>query len=61
MEIKWGRYNYYWKCKSCGKNVSTQEKCPGCNGKLKIKKRKTKYYLYCEACNIEGLYHEEGA
>lgn len=61
MEILWGaKYkNYYWKCKSCGKNVSTYVKCPQCQDKLKIRKEKNKYFLYCEACNIEGLYHEE--
>lgn len=60
MEILWGdKYkNYYWKCKSCGKNVSTYEKCPKCQDKLKIRKEKTKYFLYCEKCAIEGLYHE---
>jgi nuclease-like protein/zinc ribbon protein len=60
MEIKWGKYNYYWKCTVCENNVSTQEKCPHCKNKLKIRKRKTKYFLYCEKCDIEGLYHEEG-
>jgi len=60
MEILWGQKykNYYWKCQSCGKNVSTYVKCPQCKDKLKIRKEKNKYYLYCEACNIEGLYHE---
>ena len=60
MEILWGeKYkNYYWKCKTCGKPVSTYVKCPQCGDKLKIRKEKTQYFLYCEECNIEGLYYE---
>jgi hypothetical protein len=62
MEILWGeKYkNYYWKCKSCGKNVSTRAKCPQCAGNLNIRKDKTRFFIYCEKCKVEGLYHDAG-
>lgn len=59
MEI-WSKYGYFWKCTSCGKSIAINEKCPGCKTKLKIRKEKTKYFLYCEKCGIERLYHDAG-
>jgi hydrogenase maturation factor HypF (carbamoyltransferase family) len=57
MEI-WSKYGYFWKCTACGKTVAIKEKCPNCNGNLKLRKQKNQYFLGCKDCNIEGLYHE---
>lgn len=60
MDIVWGeKYkNYYWKCRTCFKNISTAEKCPDCCDKLRIRKEGNQYFIYCTRCQIEKLYHE---
>lgn len=56
--ILWGaKYkNYYWHCHACGKNFSINYKCPSCGGKLRIRKQKNEYFIYCEPCNLSALY-----
>jgi ribosomal protein L37AE/L43A len=60
MEILWGQKykSYYWKCKSCGKNVSIREKCPQCNNQFKLKKDGDKYFIRCQKCDSTELYHK---
>jgi transcription elongation factor Elf1 len=57
--ILWGaRYNnYYWHCNDCGKNISINAKCPECKQKLRIRKQANDYFIYCEPCELEVLYH----
>ncbi|MEI6423900.1 MAG: hypothetical protein WCP55_16920 [Lentisphaerota bacterium] len=61
MNILWGEkyHNYYWKCSACDKAVPIRDICPNCKNQLKIRKNKEKYFLYCEPCNLEALYHTE--
>ncbi|MCF6177717.1 MAG: NERD domain-containing protein [Victivallaceae bacterium] len=62
MEILWGQKykSYYWKCKSCGKNVSINERCQQCNNKFKLKKDGNRYFARCQKCDITELYHKAG-
>ena len=56
--ILWGRYGYYWKCPSCQTNMPINEYCPKCRGKLKLRKDKQRFYIYCEPCKaLEELYY----
>lgn len=59
--ILWGnkQKNYYWHCNDCGKNTAIKYNCPGCKGRLKIKKDNQNYFIYCEPCKLEALYHTE--
>lgn len=61
VSILWGsKYkNYYWHCNSCGKNFPINFKCPNCQEKLRIRKRKNEYYIYCDPCSLEALYHTQ--
>lgn len=62
MEILWGQKyrNYYWKCHACGKSEPTPSKCRECQNKLKMRKDGRKYFIYCEGCRMEWLYHDFG-
>ncbi len=57
-EIQWGRFSYYWKCPACANNMAIKEFCPGCKGKMKIRKDKAKYFIGCDPCRTEHLYCE---
>ena len=62
MEILWGQQykSYYWQCKSCGKNVSINERCPQCKTRFKLKKDGNRYFTRCQRCDITELYHTAG-
>lgn len=62
LSIIWGaKYkNYYWKCNNCGKNIPIKEICPECKQKLKIRKQKSDYFIYCQSCQLEAHYHRSG-
>lgn len=58
LEIKYGKYGYYFFCNHCNKNSNIKEKCPDCsNTKTKIKKFKNNFYLDC-GCGNNSLYHQ---
>lgn len=61
ISIRWGNKcrNYYWHCNDCGRNVSINYNCPECAEKLKIRKQNQDYFIYCEPCKLEVLYHSE--
>lgn len=61
VTILWGNThkNYYWHCCSCGENTGINYKCPGCQQKLRVRKQAKEYFIYCEPCKLEALYHTE--
>ncbi len=56
LEIRNGRYSYYFKCLFCDKNTSIALKCKDKNCKPKLKKRKLNFYETCEECKKEELF-----
>ena len=60
VSIEWGaKYkNYYWHCCDCKKNFPINHKCPQCQQKLKVRKQKAEYHIYCEPCHLSALYFE---
>ena len=63
LSILWGSKfkNYYWHCNDCGKNISINDKCPECGERLKVRKQKQDYFIYCAPCQLESPYHSEEA
>lgn len=61
VTILWGNThkNYYWHCRSCGENTGINYKCPVCQHKLRVRKQAKEYFIYCEPCKLEALYHTE--
>jgi len=58
-KILWGKYGYYWKCPQCNNNMPIKEFCPACKNKLKVRKEKNSYFIFCEQCKTECVYYIE--
>ena len=56
IEIRYGKYGYYFKCLICDGNTSITLKCTDKNCKPKLKKRKLNFYQVCEVCKKEELF-----
>jgi len=56
LEIRYGRYGYYFKCLDCDGN--TPIKLPGCGKGHKVRLRKdgSNFYRECRECRDSGLY-----
>lgn len=61
IAIVWGAKfkNYYWHCDGCNKNISINHKCLTCKEKLRIRKDKSNYQIYCEPCDFSAHYFTE--
>ena len=57
IEIRYGKYGYYFKCLSCDGNTPVDSTCPGCNQKAKLRKSKKQFFWNC-SCGFESLYFE---
>jgi len=56
IEIRYGRYGYYFKCLSCDGNKAIKLTCTDSNCKAKLKKSKLNFYHICEVCNKNELF-----
>jgi len=59
MSIIWNEQikSYCWHCSICTENMSILIKCPCCQTEMRIRKNQNEYYIYCNSCKSEGLYH----
>ncbi len=57
VEVTYGRYGYYLKCRECEKNTPIKENCSGCGTQLRVRKEKEKFFLECKECNSSSLFH----
>ena len=58
VEVVYGKYGYYLKCRKCGGNTAIRENCPGCGKQLRVRKEKEKFFLECRDCNTSTLFHK---
>ncbi len=58
VEVVYGKYGYYIKCKECEKNTAIREICPSCKGKLRVRKQKESFFLECGKCETSKLFHK---
>lgn len=58
INIVYGRYGYYFKCKDCEGNTAIQLKCKGASCNVRIRKAKLKFYKECSTCGTSELYFE---
>ncbi len=56
IEIRYGKYSYYFKCLACDGNSSIALKCKDKSCKPKLKKRKLSFYQVCENCGKNELF-----
>lgn len=47
LEIRYGKYGYYFKCVSCDGNSPVDSHCPACNTKAKLRKAKKQFFWNC--------------
>jgi len=56
IEIRYGKYGYYFKCLSCNGNTAIKLKCKDSKCKPRLKKRKLQFYQVCDICESEKLF-----
>lgn len=56
MEIRYGKYSYYFKCLSCDGNTSIKLTCTNKDCKPKLRKSKLNFYHVCEVCDKNELF-----
>jgi hypothetical protein len=56
LNITYGKYGYYFKCKDCNRNTHIPLKHKSENCSVRIKKDKNNFYLVCKTCNTEELF-----
>ncbi len=56
IEITYGKYGYYFKCRDCKGSTSIKLKCKDSSCKPKIKKKKDHFYEECASCKTSELY-----
>jgi len=56
IEIVYGRYGYYFKCKKCNGNTAIKLKCKKDSCKVRIRKAKLNFYKECSSCDTSELY-----
>jgi hypothetical protein len=56
LELLYGKYGYYFKCKDCHKNTSIKLSHVSPECKVRIRKDKNNFYKVCSSCNTEELY-----
>ncbi len=57
IEIVYGQYGYYFKCRSCTKNTKIDFSCPRCGVKARISKRGALFRWKCSACGNDSLFY----
>lgn len=56
--IEYGKYGYYYKCKSCAANTALKIGCGIVGHKEKVRKSKLVFYRECEQCGSSSIFHE---
>lgn len=55
--IEYGKYGYYFKCRSCATNMALRIGCGYAGHKEKIRKSKLVFYRECEQCGSSSIFH----
>lgn len=56
----YGKYGYYFKCRTCEKNTPIDHACRQCGNKAKIRKSGLEFARVCGACSTEQLVWRNG-
>ena len=56
IEIRYGKYGYYFKCLKCDGNTAIKLTCSNPNCKPKLKKSKLNFYQVCDVCGMNELF-----
>lgn len=58
IEVAYGKYGYYFKCRDCSGNTSIKLSCKDDTCKPRIRKKKLKFYKECSSCGTSELFFE---
>ncbi len=58
VDVAYGKYGYYLKCRDCEKNTPIRKTCSGCGKPLRVRKEKEKFFLECKTCDTSALFHK---
>jgi len=56
IEIRYGKYGYYFKCHFCDGNTAIKLTCSSKECKPKLKKSKLNFYQVCDVCGANELF-----
>jgi hypothetical protein len=56
VEIVYGKYGYFFKCRDCGGNTPINATCPVCGGKQRTRKDGPRFFAECPTCGTSDLY-----
>ncbi|EMI22084.1 NERD domain-containing protein [Rhodopirellula maiorica SM1] len=57
VEILYGRYGYYLRCRACEAKKTVPQKCEVCGSKAKLRKKGNRFFRDCESCAAPVLLH----
>ncbi|TWU23246.1 Nuclease-related domain protein [Novipirellula galeiformis] len=61
VEILYGRYGYYFRCRVCDTKKTVPQKCEVCSEKAKLRKKANCFYRDCQSCGTPILLHTNPA
>lgn len=56
LELRWGKYGYYFKCLDCEGNIAVNERCRNCETRAKLTKQDKQFYAECPECGTSQPY-----
>jgi hypothetical protein len=56
IELAYGKFGYYFQCKSCTKNTPLRFDCPKCDGEGRIRKDGKSFFAECRTCSASVPY-----
>jgi transcription elongation factor Elf1 len=56
LQIVYGKYGYYFKCKRCDRNTSIQVSCTSCGQRAKVRKQKQTFFADCKTCGTSRMF-----
>lgn len=55
LEVRWGRYSYYFKCLECDQNTAINRVCEGCGEKGRMRNDGSRFFAECCTCDGSSL------
>lgn len=56
VEIRYGRYGYYFKCRACDGNTAIKAACPSCGKPARVRKQGPVFFTDCTHCRASILF-----
>ena len=57
LDAQYGKFGYYFACRSCVKNTGIKFSCSACGAEGRVRKQGRDFFAECKACDASTLYH----